>query len=84
VAKDREDGTGVAMKNKTMDRLADAAPSRHSGTRAPAGDIRNPGTAFLQAEIDSNRRFEWLLPLKGLLALGVVLLFVVIRKLYFE
>jgi hypothetical protein len=72
------------MKNKTMDRLADAAPSRHSGTLPPVGDIRNPGDAFIQAEIDSNRRFEWLLPLKGLLAIGVVLLLVAIRKLYFE
>ena len=71
------------MKNKTMDRLADAAPSRHSQT-LEVGDIRNPGDAFIQAEIDSNRRFEWLLPLKGLLAIGVVLLLVAIRKLYFE
>jgi len=72
------------MKNKSMDRLADAAPSRHSGTREPVGDIRDPGDAFIQAEIDSNRRFEWFLPLKALLALGVVLLLVVIRELYFE
>jgi hypothetical protein len=71
------------MKNKTMDRLADAAPSRHSD-RLPVGDIRNPGDAFIQAEIDSNRRFEWLLPLKGLLAIAVVLALVAIRKLYFE
>ena len=71
------------MKNKTMDRLADSAPSRHSEKLA-VGDIRNPGDAFIQAEIDSNRRFEWLLPLKALAAAGVVLLLVVIRKLYFE
>ena len=70
------------MKDRTMDRLADSAPSRHSGE--PVADIRNPGDAFIQAEIDSNRRFEWLLPLKALAALGVVLLLVVIRKLYFE
>ena len=70
------------MRNKTMDRLADAAPSRHSGE--PVADIRNPGDAFIQAEIESNRRFEWLLPLKALAALGVVLVLVVIRKLYFE
>lgn len=71
------------MKDKTMDRLADGAPARHSGQGLVA-DIRNPGDGFLQAEIDSNRRFEWLLPLKGLIALGVVLVLVVIRKLYFE
>lgn len=71
------------MKNKTMDRLADGAPSRHAGT-GPIGDIRDPGDAFLQAEINSNRRFEWLLPLKGLMALVVVLALVVVRKLYFE
>lgn len=72
------------MNDKTMHRLADAAPARHSGALPPVADIRNPGAAFIQAEIDSNRRFEWLLPLKGLLALGVVLVLVVIRKLYFE
>ena len=72
------------MKNKSMDRLADAAPSRHSGAMPPVGDIRNPGDAFIQAEIESNRRFEWLLPLKGLLAVAVVLVLVVIRKLFFE
>lgn len=72
------------MKNKSMDRLADSAPSRHSGPNAPVGDIRDPGDAFIQAEIESNRRFEWLLPLKALGALAVVLLLVVIRKLYFE
>lgn len=72
------------MRNKTMDRLADSAPSRHAGPNAPVGDIRDPGDAFIQAEIESNRRFEWLLPLKALAALGVVLLLVVIRKLYFE
>ena len=71
------------MKNKTMDRLADSAPSRHS-ERLAVGDIRNPGDAFIQAEIDSNRRFEWLLPIKGLLAVAVVLVLVVIRKVFFE
>ena len=67
-----------------MDRLADASPARHSQKVAPVADIRNPGDAYIQAEIDSNRRFEWLLPLKALAALGVVLVFVVVRKLYFE
>ena len=61
-----------------------ASPARHSGSGIVVDDIRNPGDAFIQAEIDSNRRFEWLLPLKGLLAIGVVLLLVAIRKLYFE
>ena len=72
------------MRNKAMDRLADAAPSRHSDALPPIGDIRNPSDAFIQAEIDSNRRFEWLLPIKGLLAVVVVLVLVVIRKVFFE
>jgi predicted hotdog family 3-hydroxylacyl-ACP dehydratase len=72
------------MKNRSMDRLADAAPARHSGAMPPVADVSNPGDTFIQAEIDSNRRFEWLLPVKALLALGVVFLLVVIRKLYFE
>jgi hypothetical protein len=73
VAKDGEDGAGVAMNNRG------GAP--HAQVVV---DQRNPGRAFLQAEIDANRRFEWLLPLKALLALVVVLVFVVIRRLYFE
>jgi len=72
------------MKNRTMNRLADGAPARHSRELVAVADIRNPGDAYVQAEIDSNRRFEWLLPLKALLALGVVLAIIVIRKLYFE
>ncbi len=73
------------MKDKSMDRLADAAPGRHTQSMSePVADIRNPGNAFLQAEIDSNRRFEWFLPLKALGAVAIVLVLVVIRKLYFE
>ena len=46
-------------------------------------DIRNPGDAFIQAEIDSNRRYEWLLIPKAIIALGVVAVLVVIRQLFF-
>ena len=70
------------MKNKTMDRLADAAPSRHSQT-LEVGDIRNPGDAFIQAEIDANRRYEWFLIPKAFIALGVVAVLVVVRQLFF-
>lgn len=72
------------MNDRTMDRLADAAPARHSRKLVAVADIRHPGDAYVQAEIDSNRRFEFLLPLKALLSLGVVLLLVIIRIVYFE
>ena len=71
------------MNDRTMDRLADSAPARHSRKLEAIADIRNPGDAYVQAEIDSNRRFEWLLPLKALLALAFVLALVAIRIVYF-
>jgi hypothetical protein len=71
------------MNDRTMDRLADGAPARHSRGLVAVADLRNPGAAYVQAEIDSNRRFEWLLPLKALLALAFVLALVVIRIVYF-
>ena len=72
------------MNDRTMDRLADSAPARHSRTLVAVADIRNPGDAYVQAEIDSNRRFEWLLPLKALLSLAFVLALVAIRVLFFS
>ena len=72
------------MNDRTMDRLADSAPARHSRKLVAVADIRNPGDAYVQAEIDSNRRFEWLLPLKALLALAFVLALVLVRVLYFQ
>jgi hypothetical protein len=72
------------MNDRTMDRLADGSPARHSRKLVAVADIRNPGDAYVQAEIDSNRRFEWLLPLKALLALAFVLALVLVRVLYFQ
>lgn len=83
MAEDGKDGAGVAMNDRTMDRLADAAPARHSRNLVAVADMRNPGDAYVQAEIDSNRRFEWLLPLKALLALVVVAALVAIRIVFF-
>ena len=84
MAEDGKNGAGVAMNDRTMDRLADGSPARHSRKLVSVADIRNPGDAYVQAEIDSNRRFEWLLPLKALLALAFVLALVLVRVLYFQ
>ena len=47
-------------------------------------DPRNPGDEFLQWEIDENRRSEfWLIP-KTILALAVVAMLVVIREVFFR
>lgn len=70
----------------------DAAPAgRHGAGSAPQddpigvpADPRNPGDEFLQREIDDNRRSEyWLIP-KAVLALAVVAALVVIREVFFR
>ena len=60
-----------------------ASPARHSGSGIVVDDIRNPGDAFIQAEIDANRRYEWFLIPKAFIALGVVAVLVVVRQLFF-
>jgi hypothetical protein len=46
-------------------------------------DPRNPGDAFLQQEIEQNRRSEWWLIPKAILALAVVAALVVLREVFF-
>lgn len=46
-------------------------------------DRRNPGDEYLSREIEQNRRAEfWLIP-KAVLALAIVAALVVIRQVYF-
>lgn len=61
-----------------------ASPARHSEAGGVVvSDIRDPGDAFIQAEIDANRRYEWLLVPKALIALAIVGVLVVVRQLFF-
>lgn len=63
---------------------AEGRPARHSSrsTIEPV-DLRNPGDAFLQQEIDANRRTErWLIG-KAAIALAVVGILVAIRQVFF-
>ena len=61
-----------------------SSPARHSGVSAiTVDDIRNPGDAFIQAEIDSNRRYEWLLIPKAIVAFAVVAALIAVRQLFF-
>lgn len=83
MGQDREDGAGdeVSMRNLYADA---SAPARHSRDSAiMVDDIRNPGDAFIQAELDANRRHEWLLVPKAIIAFAVVGALVVIRQLFF-
>lgn len=58
--------------------------SRHEGTAEVAVDPRHPSDEFLQREIDDNRRAEfWLIP-KTVLALVVVAVLIVIREVFFS
>ena len=58
-------------------------PDQAEVPEAPA-DPRNPGHEFLQREIDDNRRSEfWLIP-KAVLALAVVAVLIVIREVFFR
>lgn len=71
------------MRTETLYGSA-ASPARHSGdTDIAVADIRDPGDAFIQAEIDSNRRYEWLLVPKAIIAFAVVALLITIRQLFF-
>jgi hypothetical protein len=46
-------------------------------------DIRDPGDAFIQAEIDSNRRYEYSLIPKAIIAFAVVAVLITVRQLFF-
>jgi hypothetical protein len=46
-------------------------------------DPRHPDDAFIQRELDLDRRREWLLVPKAFIALAVVAVLVVIRQLFF-
>jgi hypothetical protein len=46
-------------------------------------DPTHPDAAFLQRELDRDRKGEWVLIPKTLIALGVVAVLVVIRQLFF-
>ena len=72
------------MRSDTL-RGAAASPARHSGSSdlSAVDDIRDPGAAFIQAEIDANRRYEWLLIPKAIAAFAVVAVLVVVRQLFF-
>lgn len=59
------------------------SPARHSGAAGVVEDIRNPGDAFIQAEIDSNRRYEYSLIPKAIIAFAVVAALIIVRQLFF-
>lgn len=61
------------------------APARHRsiGEKVQLLDPRNPSKDFLRQEIESNRKSERWLVLKGAIALVLVACLVVIRQLFF-
>jgi hypothetical protein len=58
------------------------------GSRAGKVDVlpltgRNPGDAFLRQEIEDNRKAERILVLRGLIAVVLVAILIVIRQVFF-
>jgi hypothetical protein len=46
-------------------------------------DPRHPSDAFIQRELDRDRKHEWVLIPKAIIAVAVVAVLVVIRQLFF-
>jgi hypothetical protein len=46
-------------------------------------DPRHPSAELIQRELDQDRRHEWVLVPKAILAVAVVVVLVVIRQLFF-
>jgi hypothetical protein len=46
-------------------------------------DRKHPDAAFIQRELDADRKHEWVLVPKAIIALAVVAVLVVIRQLFF-
>jgi hypothetical protein len=46
-------------------------------------DPRHPDDAFIQRELDADRKHEWVLVPKAIIALVVVAVLVIIRQLFF-
>jgi hypothetical protein len=63
--------------------MTDSAHGRRSASSEPV-DPRNPGDAYLQNEIDTNRRDEYRLIGKALIALLFVAVLVAIRVVFFQ
>jgi hypothetical protein len=55
----------------------------HAATNSAPADPRHPDAAFIQREIDNDRKHEWVLIPKALIALAFVAVLVVIRQLFF-
>jgi hypothetical protein len=60
--------------------MSDSGP-RHVGPSYT--DSRHPSAEFIQAELDRDRKHEWVLVPKALIAVVVVAVLVVIRQLFF-
>ena len=46
-------------------------------------DPRHPDAPFIQRELDRDRRYEWVLVPKAIIALAFVAVLVVVRQLFF-
>jgi hypothetical protein len=55
----------------------------HSNAESRPADLRHPDVAFIERELERDRRHEWVLIPKAIIALAVVAVLVVIRQLFF-
>ena len=72
------------MKHSATVEQQHATP-RYWSTRVEIQPLnaRNPGTAFLRREIETNRKAERWLVLKAIIALALVAALVVVRQVFF-
>lgn len=72
------------MKHEPLVEQKHAAQGSHAGKV----DVlpltgRNPGDAFLRQEIEDNRKAERILVLRGLIAVVLVAILIVVRQVFF-
>jgi hypothetical protein len=73
------------MKHQPLIEQKHATEGSHAGkVEIQAINVRHPGEAFLRQEIEDNRKAERLLVLRGLIALALVAVLVVVRQVFFQ
>jgi hypothetical protein len=72
------------MKHQPLIEEKHAVPGSHAGkVEIQPISLRHPGEAFLRQEIEEDRKAEHILVLRGLIALALVAVLIVVRQVFF-